>query len=93
MSAAKEFMNSKLFDKLIMGIISLMVGLAIYNIQRGDERMDTISKTVETKASKQELKEAIIRHEEKEMEMFKPMKQDISDIKNYLFYQKLPEKR
>lgn len=34
---------------------------------------------------------AINTHEEKEKLMFAPMYQDISDIKNFLFYDKLPE--
>lgn len=41
-------------------------------------------------ATKLFVKEAIMTHEEKEAVWMEPIKQDLKDIKNYLFYNKMP---
>lgn len=88
-----------MFDRIIVGIITFLVTLSIYSIQKVDRRNDTIETKVTeleaTKASKSEVKQdikaAIITHEEKEAEIFGPMQQDLKEIKEFLFYNKRPD--
>lgn len=46
--------------------------------------------TIKEGATKSYVKEAIFIHEEKEAAWINPIKQDLKDIKNYLFYNKMP---
>lgn len=47
---------------------------------------------IEEKASKAELDQAIAKHEEKEKEIYGPIRTDLADIKNFLFYKKMPNR-
>lgn len=101
MSAAKYMKDNGTNHAVNFVIMVILLFMASW-INTGDAedgdlnaQVDSNTISLETKASidyvDDKAAEVIRLHEEKEAAIFEPIKQDLSDIKNYLFYNQLPK--
>lgn len=88
--SAKQMIKDNWVNTVITWFLATFTSVIIlsYTIKREDNK--DIQEELNKKADKEYVKESIRLHEEKEKEIFEPIKKDLSDIKNFLFYNKRP---